>query len=290
MGREGADEVIHIVLQEDALAEADLRRAGFEQVLQIDGDQPGTVGIVGYQRRDDADAKAQLHVALDHPRIHHRHVVARREARGLKRVVLHLTTGCATLVAEDGILAELLQGRLLHPGQRMILRHHQGEGPEVGRQGDELLVEANLVSHDGKIRIPLADLLLAGRHHGMEVERDFGVLLGEIGDRFWQQIAGDGVGGVNIEGAHGRIQILAGDRLDLALYVEHRLGTLDDLLPDRGDAVQVLATALEDPHAQLALQQADLLADPGLAGIERIRRHRDIEVMVPDRDQVLQLL
>ena len=52
----------------------------------------------------------------------------------------------------------------------------------------------------------------------------------------------------------------------------------------------MLATALEDPHAQLALQQADLLADTGLAGIERIRRHRDIEVMVPDRDQVLQLL
>ena len=38
---ERADEVIHVVLQEDALAEADLGRAGLEQVLQIDGHEAG---------------------------------------------------------------------------------------------------------------------------------------------------------------------------------------------------------------------------------------------------------
>jgi hypothetical protein len=39
------------------------------------------------------------------------------------------------------------------------------------------------------------------------------------------------VGGVDVEGAHGRIQVLPGDGLDLALDIEHGLGTLDDLLP-----------------------------------------------------------
>ena len=34
-----------------------------------------------------------------------------------------------------------------------------------------------------------------------------------------------------LRGPHGRIQVLPGDGLDLALDVEHGLGTLDDLLP-----------------------------------------------------------
>lgn len=57
-----------------------------------------------------------------------------------------------------------------------------------------------------------------------------------------------------------------------------------------GDAMQMLATTLEDPHSQLALQQANLFADPRLTGEERIGSHGHIEVVVPDRDQILQLL
>ena len=58
----------------------------------------------------------------------------------------------------------------------------------------------------------------------------------------------------------------------------------------RSDPVQVLAAALEDAHPQLALQQADLLAHPRLAGIERIGGNGDVEIVVPHRDQILQLL
>mgnify|MGYP006328408031 CR=1 FL=1 len=46
----------------------------------------------------------------------------------------------------------------------------------------------------------------------------------------------------------------------------------------------------DDGDNNLHMSQANLLADPRLTGEERIRSHGHIEVVVPDRDQILQLL
>jgi len=54
----------------------------------------------------------------------------------------------------------------------------------------------------------------------------------------------------------------------------------------------MLAAAREDLHAEFILEQADLLADPGLGGIKALRGGRYVEVVMgnlPDVTQLLQL-
>ena len=67
-------------------------------------------------------------------------------------------------------------------------------------------------------------------------------------------------------------------------------GALDDLLPGGGDARQVAPLAHEDLEAELVLEQLDLLAHPGLRGVQLVRRGGDVETALGDGGEVTQLV
>ena len=62
--------------------------------------------------------------------------------------------------------------------------------------------------------------------------------------------------------------MLLGNALDV-IHLGHDLaGQIDDLLACRGDFGELLACAHEYLHAELVFDLADLLADPGLRGVQ----------------------
>ena len=67
-------------------------------------------------------------------------------------------------------------------------------------------------------------------------------------------------------------------------------GGLQDGLAGRGHMGQVFAAAGENLHAQFILQQADLLADAGLRGVQALGGRRHIEIVVRHFPDVAQLL
>ncbi|MNM96397.1 hypothetical protein D3C81_1088730 [compost metagenome] len=83
---------------------------------------------------------------------------------------------------------------------------------------------------------------------------------------------------------------LLGDLLDALDLAQDLAGGIDDALAGRGHAGQVLAAAREDFDAQLILEQADLLADAWLRGIEALCSGRNVQIVVRDFPDVAQLL
>ncbi|MNN35010.1 hypothetical protein D3C81_1488460 [compost metagenome] len=126
----------------------------------------------------------------------------------------------------------------------------------------------------------------------MHVQGHLGILLDEGADHFRQGIARLGVGGGDRQGALLLVGELLGDLLDALHLAQDLAGRGDDPFAGRGNAGQVLAAAGEHLDAQLVLEQADLLADPWLRGVEALRRGRNVQVMMrhfPDVTQLLKL-
>src|SRR5690606_9908345 len=83
-----------------------------------------------------------------------------------------------------------------------------------------------------------------------------------------------------------------GDAADGLGLLENVAGNAQDHLPGRGDMGQVLAAAGEHFNAKFVLEHADLLADAGLRGIQRLRGGGDIEIVAghfPDVAELLEL-
>ncbi|MNM63578.1 hypothetical protein D3C81_749480 [compost metagenome] len=126
----------------------------------------------------------------------------------------------------------------------------------------------------------------------MHVQGHFRVLLDEIADHRWQRITGLGVRGGDGQGALLLVGELLGDLLDAFDLAQDLAGGIDDALTRGGDTGQVLAATRKDFNTQFIFEQADLLADPRLRGIQTLRRRGDVEVMVryfPDVAQLLKL-
>jgi hypothetical protein len=90
------------------------------------------------------------------------------------------------------------------------------------------------------------------------------------------------------QGAAFLVRVLLGDVLDALDLAQNLAGGLEDHLPCGGDVGEVLATAGEDLHAEFILEEADLLADAGLRGIQGLRRGGHVEVVVRDLPDVAQ--
>lgn len=144
---------------------------------------------------------------------------------------------------------------------------------------------------DGKVRLAIADHLgdLLGRPL-LHVQGHIGILAGEVADHRRQRVARLGVSGGDGEAPATLVAELLGHLLDVLGQTQHFAGELDDGLPGRRHPGQVLAAAGEDLHPQLILQQADLLGDPRLGGVEALGRGRNVEVMASDFPDVTQLL
>ena len=61
---------------------------------------------------------------------------------------------------------------------------------------------------------------------------------------------------------------------------------VDDAFTGRRDARERASLAQKDRKAELVLQLFELLADPGLRGMQPLRRRRDVEVAFDDRREV----
>ncbi len=105
----------------------------------------------------------------------------------------------------------------------------------------------------------------------MHVQRHLRVLLDEVADHLRQGIARLGVGGGDRQGALLLVGELLGDLLDALDLAQDLPRGIDDSLAGRRDPRQVLAAAGEYLHPQLVLEQADLLADPRLRGVQALR-------------------
>ncbi|MNZ48633.1 hypothetical protein D3C78_663810 [compost metagenome] len=124
----------------------------------------------------------------------------------------------------------------------------------------------------------------------MHVQGHFRVLLDEVADHRRQGITRLGVGGGDGQRALLLVGELLGNLLDAFDLAQDFAGGIDDALTGRGNAGQVLAAAGKDFNTQLILEQADLLADTWLGGIQALRRRGDVEVMVRHFPDVAQLL
>ena len=124
----------------------------------------------------------------------------------------------------------------------------------------------------------------------MHVQRYVRVLLDEITDHRRQCIARLGVSGGDRQGAFLLVGEFLGDLLDAFDFTQDLAGGGDDALASWSDAGQVFAAACEDFDAQLVFEQADLLADTRLRGIEALSGSGNVEVVVRHFPDVAQLL
>ena len=83
---------------------------------------------------------------------------------------------------------------------------------------------------------------------------------------------------------------LAPDLFQIFRIAQDALGDIENDAARLRDVHHALAVANEDLHAKLFFEQADLLADPRLGGIERGCGFRQIEAPARDLLQVTQLL
>jgi hypothetical protein len=86
------------------------------------------------------------------------------------------------------------------------------------------------------------------------------------------------VGGGNAEGAAVLGAVLLADALEVADLAHDQLDALEHMLAGLGDALEALAVAREDVHAQLFLQLDDGLGDAGLRGVQRLGGLGEVEV------------
>ena len=124
----------------------------------------------------------------------------------------------------------------------------------------------------------------------MQVEHDLGVALQERLDDIRQDITGLGVRGADRQAPPALVAQLRGQLPDALRLLQDVQRPVDDLLAGRGDAGEVAALADEDLEAQLVLEQLDLLADPGLGGMQLLGRGGDVQPALRDGGQVTQLV
>ena len=293
MRREAADEVAHEAAQEGAATQADLGHAGFEEVAGVQADQVGIGFVIHRHVGDDAHAQAEADIGLDDVGVRGgQHHVGLETLAGKGLVELG-AAGEAEDVGHQRLFRQLLQGQVLHLGQGVALGHDDAAVPAIAGHHHQVVEAFQTLGGDGEVDGAvgghLGDL---GRRALVHVQGHVRILLDEFADHVRQRIARLGVGGGDGQGALALVGELLGDLLDAFALAQDLAGGLDDTFAGRGHPGQVLAAAGEDLDPQLVFEQADLLADAGLRGIETLGRGGYVQVVVgdfPDISQLLQL-
>ena len=163
--------------------------------------------------------------------------------------------------------------------ERMADRHHQHVLPFVAGQGDQLRVVGQRFGGDAD----LGDLVdhharhLVGRAL-VQADVDLGIGLAQLGHRHGQHVAGLRMGGGDGQGAAVLGAELLADALEVAHLAHDELDALEHVLARLGHALEPLAVAREDLHAQLFFQFDDGLGDAGLRGVQRLGSLGQVEV------------
>ncbi len=175
----------------------------------------------------------------------------------------------------------------------MLARHHNAAVPAVAWHHHQITEQLHGFGGDGKIHRAIGGHF--GDLHGcslMHVQGHIGILLNEgLNDRR-QGIARLGVSSGNGQTALALVAELLRHLLDAVDLAQNLTGGFQNRLTGGGNAGQVFAAAGEDLHTQLVFQQAYLLADTRLRGVQALGGRGHIQVVVrhfPDITQLLQL-
>jgi hypothetical protein len=161
----------------------------------------------------------------------------------------------------------------------MARGHHQHVLPFVAGQGDEVgIVGERFGRH--------ADLGHLVDHHARHLVRrglvqahvHLRIGLAQLGHRHRQHVARLRVGGGDAQGAAVLRAELLADALEVAHLAHDEFDAFQHVLARLGDALEPLAVAREDVHAQLLLQLDDGLGHPRLRRVECLGGFRQVEV------------
>jgi hypothetical protein len=259
---------------------------GREEVRGVDDPQ---VVVLGPHRDvgEDADAEPGPDVFLDDIGVAGGQRDVRRHAGLGEELQQRRRSREAEGVGDDRVLPELREGRLRDACERMGRGHHDGAPPAVHRDPDQLLEQRIRAGRhhevDALVRHHVGDLLGGAL---MEVDSHAGESLTEAPQDRRQHIAGLGMGGGDRERALFVAAHLGGETADVRDLAQDHPGAGDDLVAGRRGAHQRARPAGEELQAELLLQQAQLLADAGLRGVQRLRGRGDVEPGVRDGDEI----
>ena len=164
-------------------------------------------------------------------------------------------------------------------GQRMGQRQHQHVLPFVAGQGHQFLVVGQRLGGDADLRD------FVDHHAGHLVRRalvqadvDLGVRLAQFRHRHRQHVARLGVGGGDRQGAAVLRAELLADALEVAYFAHDQLDALEHMLAGLGHALEPLAVAGENLHAQFLLQLDDGFGNAGLGGVQGLCGFGQVQV------------
>ena len=120
----------------------------------------------------------------------------------------------------------------------------------------------------------------------VQMQLDLRITLAKSADHLGQHVARLRVRRADRERAAAVALLLVGQPLDALDFLEDLQRAIDDALARRRDARERAALAQKDRKAELIFQLFELLAHPGLRGVQPFRRRGDVEVVFDDRCQV----
>ena len=278
--------------QVGVFADADLGDGRLEQMAGVQRHQIMiAVGLVTH-RSDDAHAQANADIGFDHVGVDGGQHQIGGDPGLLKGVIDAGAASKRRVVGDDGIGADVGQGnRAIQLGQRVAVRGHHAAVPAVAGQGGQLFVQQDAFGGDGEVR-------LAGHHHIadlrgvalLELQAHIRVMLAKRPDGFRQRIARLGVRGGDDQAAFGLAGELFAHALEVFGFAQDALGNAQHLLARLGHRHHALAVANKHLNAQFVFQQADLLADARLGGVQGFGGFRDVQALLGDFDQITELL
>ena len=112
----------------------------------------------------------------------------------------------------------------------------------------------------------------------MQAHVDLGKGLAQARNRLWQDIAGLGVCGGNGERAAVLGGVLLADASQITDLAHDEFDALEHMLAGLGHALEPLAVAREDFHAQFLFQLNDGLGDARLGSVQGLGRFGQVEI------------
>jgi hypothetical protein len=177
------------------------------------------------------------------------------------------------------------------PAQRMVHRQDDAAHVRAAREPDDLRERFGRIAGEAEVRLaardPLRDLCRRALPDG---EAHVRILLHEALDHRLQHVARVHVRRRDHHATLRLVRVLGADLLHGAGVAQHATRDDDDLAAHLGQAGDAVALAHEQVRAEFAFEHQDLLADPGLRGMQRAGRSRDAELPVDDAAQIAQLL